>query len=457
MAWSRSWRWCCLLGALLLLRQPGSPASAQPQRLVLAAYAAAYDWSTWSQPLPDSPLEVYNSSSVVTIQRHVLQARSAGIDALVVAWYGPALIDNPTEPNLRILLDQAASNGLDVAVLLDMEAGFLQAAADVTQALAVLRDGHALHQAYLTASGRPVIFFYQQWRLSLPAWEAIRNQVDPQREMLWIAEGADTLWLSVFDGLYLYNIAGASDPVSLLVDVAARVRQWSASYGEERLWVATTMPGYDNSALPSAVTLVRDRDDGAYYGACWDGAVRTAADWVFISSFNQWLEGSQIEPSVTYGDKYLLLTAREAALYRNAVLSPTATPAGAAPTPTPGPESIVSPMPVTLSPTSAVPATPVTPTLSPEPSATLRPTATPLRLSTPTLGPPVTVTPLGTPPSGGQPSAPSAGTAALTPTHLPLLPVEGARPTRTCPIAPAALPLIVVAGVGWTRRPRRHT
>ena len=93
--------------------------------------------------------------------------------AFVLGWTGGyCLVAFLLAPYLRILLDQAASNSLDVAALLHLDAGFLQTATEVTQALAVLRDGHALHQAYLKVSGRPVIFFYQQSRLSLPAWPA---------------------------------------------------------------------------------------------------------------------------------------------------------------------------------------------------------------------------------------------------------------------------------------------
>ena len=37
---------------------------------------------------------------------------------------------------------------------------------------------------------------------------------------------------------------------------------------------------------------------------------------ISISSFNEWVEGHQIEPSVTYGDLYLRLTADFAALWK---------------------------------------------------------------------------------------------------------------------------------------------
>jgi hypothetical protein len=58
---------------------------------------------------------------------------------------------------------------------------------------------------------------------------------------------------------------------------------------------------------------VQDRADGAYYQATWDGALASRPNWaVIVSTFNEWLESTQIEPSVQYGEQYLQITARYA-------------------------------------------------------------------------------------------------------------------------------------------------
>ena len=68
-----------------------------------------------------------------------------------------------------------------------------------------------------------------------------------------------------------------------------------------------------------ATTCARDRSGGAYYQATWDGAIASNPQWaVIVSTFNEWMESTQIEPSVQYGDQYLQMTRQNADSYRAA-------------------------------------------------------------------------------------------------------------------------------------------
>jgi hypothetical protein len=40
----------------------------------------------------------------------------------------------------------------------------------------------------------------------------------------------------------------------------------------------------------------------------WNGALASNPGWITITSFNEWFEGTMIEPSVTYGTQYLDIT-----------------------------------------------------------------------------------------------------------------------------------------------------
>jgi uncharacterized protein YgiM (DUF1202 family) len=156
--------------------------------------------------------------------------------------------------------------------------------------------------------GQPVIFFWRQQQFSVDQWAGIRNQIDPNHDTLWIAEGTDLSYQAVFDGHHLYSIAWAASPAGQLAKWGEQVRAYAASNGLGRLWVATAMPGYDDTRLPRANSFAVPRRSGDYYRETWQGARASRPDMMIINSFNEWPEGTHLEPSVSYGNLYLDIT-----------------------------------------------------------------------------------------------------------------------------------------------------
>jgi hypothetical protein len=76
-----------------------------------------------------------------------------------------------------------------------------------------------------------------------------------------------------------------------------------------RIFAATVQPGYDDHLLPDRRGgQIQERLDGAFYRSTFEAALASDPDWVFITSWNEWWENTQIEPSMTYGDLYLQIT-----------------------------------------------------------------------------------------------------------------------------------------------------
>src|SRR5688500_14826430 len=181
-----------IFGAGTAESAPSSFTSGHP--LVMALYYPWYNEDTWSSgTTADQPLVPYASWHRETIERHTGWARDAGIDVLVSAWFGPR-DDNPTEHNLKTLLDVAQPTGLKVAILLetDSEQFFPERGALVAgihHALSI----HATHPAYLKVDERPVIFVWrpsaifapngarvnQKGAATVAAWRALLDEVDP--------------------------------------------------------------------------------------------------------------------------------------------------------------------------------------------------------------------------------------------------------------------------------------
>ncbi len=287
---------------------PRAQSSSDP--LVLAFYYTWFDENTWNyDQLSDLPAEPYVSRDRGVMGRHIDQAKSAGIDAFLVAWYGPG--ENQTEPNLAALLEEAATRNFKIGILFETTSPFLGGTGAITGALQHALSVHANHPAFLRVDGRPVIFFWRPTIYGVENWRAIRSQADPGYGSVWIAEGVDTSYLAVFDGHHLYSNTW-NPPADLTYTnqkFAGRVNSARQSYGAYKFWVATVMPGYNDVRIRPGSGFAKDREGGAYYERSWQAAIASTPDWVVITSFNEWPEGSYIEPSAAFGNQYLNLTA----------------------------------------------------------------------------------------------------------------------------------------------------
>ena len=327
----------------LLIGSAGKASAAPlPQRsgdpLVLAFYYTWFDENTWTyDKLSDLPAQPYVSRDRAVMGRHIEEAKQAGIDGFLVAWYGPD--GNQTEANLAALLDEAAARNFKIGILFETDSPFLGGPGAISGALQRASQTHMTHPAYLRVDGRPVVFFWRSSLYSLDTWRGIRSQVDPGYSQLWIEEGVDTSYLSVFDGHFLYSNTW-NPPTDLDYTnqkFASRVRAMADATGVYKYWAATVMPGYNDVRIRPGSGFATDRAGGAYYARSWQAAMASQPDWVVITSFNEWPEGTYIEPSAAFGRQYLDLTARWSQQFK-AGGGVTVSAANAAPESSPGPQ-----------------------------------------------------------------------------------------------------------------------
>ena len=358
-----------ILGVFSVVGSGPASAHAEGERLVLAFYYNWFDENSWGpNKVPDQPAPTYVSRDRAVMARHIDQAKGAGIDALVVSWYGPREQDNQTETNLRAMLDEAAARGFRLGVDFEVTSPFYRNAGDVQAGLKALIATHAQHPAYLRWNGKPVIFFWRQQRFNTATWAAIRAAVDPNHDTIWIEEGVDVAPLSVFDGHHLYSVTW-NPPTDMaytankFANTCARSRR---GRGVPKVYVATVMPGYNDRKTGRGNAFAVGREDGAYYARSWQAAIGSAPDWVVITSFNEFPEGTYIEPSQAYGNLFLDLTAQWSAAFRGSAPPPPPTaakPKVAAP-------AKPKPKPAVVKPTSTPKPTPMR-TRTPEPVFTL--------------------------------------------------------------------------------------
>ncbi|SRR6266508_2840746 len=297
-----------LFGAWLAL----SPSVARPADLshpVLAYYYAWWDPENFSRTLFQPPAP-YNSDDGGVMQRHIQQAKSGGIDGFIVAWYGNG---DRTDSNLAKLLDMGQRSGFSATI--HFETPQFWGVDDVIAQLRAFYENRANHPAMVRYQGRPVIFFWRAGAFDNGTWSFIRSQVDPDHRAVWLADGDDfdILGGESWDGISPYAIAWSGDPATQLPRWANVAR----SIAPDKLWNPVVSPGCNDSAA-RAPTCIQDRAGGSYYQATWDGALASSPSWaVVVSTFNEWMESTQVEPSVQWGDQYLQMTRHNADLFKS--------------------------------------------------------------------------------------------------------------------------------------------
>ncbi|MDH7486193.1 MAG: glycoside hydrolase family 99-like domain-containing protein [Anaerolineae bacterium] len=309
------------LAAAALPPAPTAPTAGE--RLALANYFPWYDGNGWDAcNLCDRPLEPYHSDDPAAIRRHVQQALAVGLDGFTSQWLA---VGDRTDRNFAQLLEQSRGTTFRSTIVFSRHMLPVSPSQEtLVGALRYVMATYADHPNFLRADGQPVLFFTDVYRVPVAAgqspqeaWEAIRSQVDAERAALWIAEGLDPSYLAVFDGLYVHKITHAAYPDDYVKASrwAGQVRAWAQRSGQRKVWVATVSPGWDDTRAGCRADVRvpnpphrRSREEGAFYRATFASALQSQPDWLWVNSFNEWVECTHIEPGVAYGDLYLQLT-----------------------------------------------------------------------------------------------------------------------------------------------------
>mmetsp|Transcript_24147 Transcript_24147/g.75781 ORF Transcript_24147/g.75781 Transcript_24147/m.75781 type:complete len:401 (+) Transcript_24147:1161-2363(+) len=254
----------------------------------------------------------YSASDPATLRSHMEELAGAGVGVLVLSWWGPAHREGTadtqgvqTDHVLPVVMRTAEEAGALVAFHLEPYPG--RSADSVREDLAYLMERYGESKALYRVEGRPVYYVYDSYHIPSSEWarlltpggsSSVRGtSIDGFFIGLWLGRGSGhDLAAGGFDGFYTYF---ASSEVSYGADP----RNWPsmASFAKEHgmAFVASVGPGYDDTRIrPWNSAATRDREGGRRYERVWKSAIDSRATFVSITSYNEWGEGTQIEPAV---------------------------------------------------------------------------------------------------------------------------------------------------------------
>jgi glycoprotein endo-alpha-1,2-mannosidase len=321
--------------------------SASPRR-VLAFYYAWYGnpevsghWRHWEKVRPDQHdiasathyprAGAYDSADPQIIDQHMRQMAEAGIDGPILSWWGPKTRDS--DHITDDLLKAATHHGRVVSAYYETIRG-ADLVASATADLAYLVSKYGAHPAWLKVGGRPVIFVYGRAVSQmgpLERWQEVRARVrrETGHDPFLIGDRIDAESAAVFDGIHTYNTVGllAGKPIEQMrrQNRAAANLTAALAHAVGKLACVTIIPGYDDTKIRKP-GLACSRQGGGTYQTGWEAAVASDCDWVVITSWNEWHEGSEIEPSYELGERDWKATRPWADRFRSDTQPPSAAP-----------------------------------------------------------------------------------------------------------------------------------
>ena len=239
-------------------------------------------------------LGIYSSNNSATIHQHMKWLRDAGVGVVVTSWWGQG---SSTNSSTGQLLDIADLYG--IKVIFHMEPYGTRTVEAVIRDLKYVIDTYGSKPAFYRdpSMGNRPWFYYWVSTLNTDdsvwaaAWDSIRGTAYDS-VVIGDTYEPDRILAAHWDGFYNYFQSNTSSWKTLA--------DWAKN--NNKIFIPTVSPGWDSSHVnPNGPPIIL-RNRGQYYDSTWSTAAAAGKSneyvRVAITSFNEWHEGTQIEPAI---------------------------------------------------------------------------------------------------------------------------------------------------------------
>lgn len=272
-------------------------------------------WDHWGEGEFNPPLDIasdffpqlgtYSNLDPAVVAQHFTWLRGAGVGVIISSWWGRRSIEEKAVP---LLLEMGERYGIKVAFHLEPYSG--RSVTALVSDVKYLYEHYGEHPAFFrtTAASRwspddrpKGLFFLWASRFpdsDTPAVEASywREAMDAIHALpdggLVIADETVSAWIDDghFDGLYSYAVLQLNQ---------GDAYSWARSLPPNAWYVPGINPGFSAVRIGYDSSTYVPRQGGTAYEERWQAALDTDVEpaLVAITSFNEWHEGTQIEPA----------------------------------------------------------------------------------------------------------------------------------------------------------------
>lgn len=252
-------------------------------------------------------LGTYSCTDSATIFCHMEMLKEARIGVIILTWWD---IHDFGYQSIDLIMDEAAKANIEVCFHIEPFPG--RNASTIRSGIENIIDTYGNHPAFYRMGDRPLFFVYDSYLISVEEWAKIlkpesettirKTPYDAVMIGLWVNEGEEDFFIkSGFDGFYTYfgatGFTYGSTPQNW-----DYLQKWATAHN--KIFIPCVAPGYiDTRIRPWNNKTTRDRENGVYYDNMFQAVIDSKARFVGITSFNEWHEGTQIEPAVPFNHR----------------------------------------------------------------------------------------------------------------------------------------------------------
>ncbi|HLV78907.1 MAG TPA: endo-1,3-alpha-glucanase family glycosylhydrolase [Chthonomonadaceae bacterium] len=255
----------------------------------------------------------YSSVSRAVVRYHLETARAAGIQGLIVDWYG---IGDNTDAPIPLLLEEADRLGMRIAICYEEKLNFLwrgvksrdEAIRDAMADLKYVVSRYTSNAAYLRRDGKPVIFQFDGWgegplgpKYFTPE-ELKRILGSLPAPVAYCRQGLTPAYHPEIPGAFQWWSSSAAD----IRGFAEQARQM-VQEGKLAFFANEISPGFDDTGVWGwgDGARVTPRAGLSLLRATFDLAFTAHPELVQIVTWNDFNEGTVVEPTREHGFQYL--------------------------------------------------------------------------------------------------------------------------------------------------------
>ena len=295
---------------------------AEPSYRVAAFYYPWYrnpevdqDWVHWNEPAFHPPLDIasdyypelgsYSSLDPAVVAQQFAWLREAGVGVIISSWWGQRSNEDKAVP---LLLEMGERYGIKVAFHVEPYAGRTATTlvSDVKYLYAHYGESPAFFRTTAASRWSPDdrpkgLFFLWSSRypdsdkpaVEAPYWREAMDAIHALPDGgLVLADETVSEWVDDghLDGLYSYAV---------LQPDGGDAYSWARALPPDAWYVPGVNPGFSAVRIGYEKSTYVPRRDGAAYEERWQAALDAGVEpaLVAITSFNEWHEGTQIEPA----------------------------------------------------------------------------------------------------------------------------------------------------------------